>query len=460
MSRLVVVSNRVTRASGDGTHAGGLAVGLVDALKESRGLWFGWSGNVTEDPVEEPHRSRSGGIEYVTLDLSPRDYQEYYNGYSNAALWPLFHYRLDLAEFHRDHYLGYRRVNARFAAALRDLLQPDDLVWVHDYHLIPLAEEMRKLGLRNRIGFFLHTPFPSHQVMVVLPNHRDIVAAMCAYDVVGFQSAVDLRTFSHYIKFETRGVFSESGLIRAFRRVFHAGRFPIGIDADNVAAMAKAPSNAGQAQRIRQSMRGRNLIIGVDRLDYSKGLVQRFHAFEYMLRLYPERRAEVVLLQIAPPSREDVSQYAEIRHTLEMEAGRINGQFAEFDWVPIRYLNRSFRRDSLMSFFRHAQVGLVTPLRDGMNLVAKEYVASQNPTDPGVLVLSHFAGAAEQLTSALIVNPYDEEQVAATLGRALEMSLKERRARWQAAMNVIRRNDVSVWRRNFLRVLRRAPFTL
>jgi len=460
VSRLVVVSNRVTRANGGGTRAGGLAVGLLAALKESQGLWFGWSGEVADDPPEKPRRSTAGKVGYATLDLSPQDYREYYNGYSNGALWPLFHYRLDLAGFHRDDYAGYRRVNARFAKHLKALLTPDDLVWVHDYHLIPLGEELRRLGVRNRMGFFLHTPFPSHQVFVALPQHRELVRAMSAYDVVGFQSATDFRTFSHYITFEARGTMTDSGLVRVFRSVFHAGSFPIGIDTANVEAMARSAQRLSQAERLKRSLRHRALIIGVDRLDYSKGLVERFHAFEQFLELHPDHRGNVVFLQIAPPTREDVPHYPEIRQDLEMEAGRINGRFAEFDWVPIRYLNRSFAREQLTAFFRHARVGLVTPLRDGMNLVAKEYVAAQAPSDPGVLVLSRFAGAAEQLTSALVVNPYDHDQVAATLGRALEMSRKERRARWQAAIATVRRHDVTHWLRSFIRALERAPFSL
>jgi trehalose 6-phosphate synthase len=460
MSRLVVVSNRVTKVQQGGAQAGGLAVGLLGALEEMGGVWFGWSGNVTEDPADEPRMSTSGGIAYATLDLSPEDYDEYYNGFSNSMLWPLFHYRQDLMEFHLSSYQGYRRANARFAKALKGLLEPDDLVWVHDYHMIPLAEELRRLGVRNKMGFFLHTPFPSHQVLVVLPQHREIVSALSAYDVVGFQSSIDLRTFSHYIRFETSGVFlDERHLIRAFRRTFHANKFPIGIDTENIEAMAQSPDNAVRVERLVRSLRGRKLIIGVDRLDYSKGIVQRLHAFELLLARNPDWHNKVVFLQIAPPTREDVAHYSEIRHLLETEAGRINGEFAEFDWVPIRYLNRGFTRQTLSGFFRQACIGLVTPLRDGMNLVAKEYVAAQNPADPGVLVLSRFAGAAEQLTNALIVNPYDEERVAATLGRALEMTLKERQGRWRATMDVIRRHDIVAWRKNFLRVLNRAPFT-
>jgi trehalose 6-phosphate synthase len=461
MSRLVVVSNRVTKSQKGGAQAGGLAVGLGGALKESGGLWFGWSGKVTEDPSDEPQLSSSGGISYATVDLSTRDYDEYYNSFSNSMLWPLFHFRLDLAEFQHKDYRGYRRANIRFARILFKLLEPDDLIWVHDYHLIPLAEELRRLGVHNKIGFFLHTPFPSHQIMVVLPQHREIVAALSAYDVVGFQSATDLRSFVHYIKFETRGVLQEDKhLIRAYRHVFYADNFPIGIDTANVEAMAKSPENAARVERLIQSMRDRALIIGVDRLDHSKGLAQRFHAFDLFLTRNKDWHGKVVLLQIAPRTREDVPQYNEIRHELETEAGRINGTHAEFDWVPIRYLNRVFTRDTLSAFFRQARVGLVTPLRDGMNLVAKEYVAAQDPADPGVLVLSRFAGAAEQLTDALIVNPYDEERVAATLGRALEMPRKERQARWKSTIDVIRRHDVEAWRRDFLRVLARAPFSL
>lgn len=460
MTRLVVVSNRVTKSNGDG-QAGGLVVGLAGALKEMDGLWFGWSGKVTENPSDKPKLSTSGGISYATVDLTQRDYDEYYNGFSNGVLWPLFHYRLDLIDFQRQHYRGYRRANTRLAEIISALLKPDDVIWVHDYHLIPLAEELRRLGIRNRMGFFLHVPFPSHQVMVVLPQHREIVSALGAYDVVGFQSATDLRTFSHYIRFETRGVFQEDKhLIRAFRRTFYADKFPIGIDTANVEAMARSKENPARVERLIQSLRGRDLIIGVDRLDYSKGLAHRFRAFELFLDRHHDWHGKVVLLQIAPRTREDVSQYTEIRHELETEAGRINGAHAEVDWVPIRYLNRSFSRNTLSVFFRQARVGLVTPLRDGMNLVAKEYVAAQDPRNPGVLVLSRFAGAAEQLTSALIVNPYDDERVAANLGRALEMPLKERRARWRTSLEVIRRHDVDSWRRNFLRVLGRAPFTL
>ncbi len=297
--------------------------------------------------------------------------------------------------------------------------------------------------------------------MVVLPQHREIVSALSAYDVVGFQSAVDVRTFSHYIKFETRGVFQEDRhLIRAFRRTFYADKFPIGVDTGNIEAMAKAKDNLAKAENLVHSLRGCDLIIGVDRLDYSKGLVHRFHSFELFLDRHSDWHGKVVLLQIAPKTREDVAQYGEIRQELETEAGRINGAHAEVDWVPIRYLNRGFSRETLAAFYRQARVGLVTPLRDGMNLVAKEYIAAQDPRDPGVLVLSRFAGAAEQLSSALIVNPYDEERVAASIGRALEMPRKERRARWRTALDVIRRHDIDAWQRNFLRVLNRAPFSL
>ncbi len=461
MSRLVVVSNRVTKTRQGHAQAGGLAVGLVGALKEMDGLWFGWSGKVTENPSDDPELSTNNDIAYATVDLSPGEYDQYYNGFSNAMLWPLFHYRLDLMDFHREYYQAYRRTNARFAKILAGLLKPDDLIWIHDYHLIPLAEELRRLGVCNPMGFFLHTPFPSHQIMVVLPQHREIVSALGAYDVVGFQSSIDLRTFSHYIKFETRGVFQEDKhLIRAFRRTFYADKFPIGIDTENVEAMAKSPDNAARIERLTESMRGRSLVIGVDRLDYSKGLAQRFHAFETFLVRHRDWRGKVVMLQIAPGTREGVAQYEEIRHELETEAGRINGAHSAFDWVPIRYLNRSFARETLAAFFRQARVGLVTPLRDGMNLVAKEYVAAQDPSNPGVLILSRFAGAAEQLVDALIVNPYDEDRVASTLGRALEMPLKERQARWKSTMNVIRRHDIDSWRRRFLAVLARAPFSL
>lgn len=452
MSRLVVVSNHIGHPRPGNGGEGGLAVAMRSALKEYGGLWFGWSGNVAASDPSQPTITRSGNTIFATLDLTQRDYREYYYGYGNRTLWPLFHYRLDLTELSRRDFAGYQRVNTLFAHHLTALLTPEDLIWVHDYHLIPMAEQLRRMGVEQHIGFFLHIPWPPLQILLALPNHRELVRALSAYDLVGFQTAEDMHAFCDYIEEEVGGRVSEE-TVYAFGRTFRVGVFPISIDTDEVAEFARTASRGRQVERLTASLQGRVLVIGVDRLDYSKGIVERFEAFEHLLRSYPENLGRVVLMQIAPPSRADVPEYAEIRHTLEMIAGRINGAYAEFDWAPVRYLNKGFSRKVLTGFLRAARVGMVTPLRDGMNLVAKEYVASQNPRDPGVLVLSRFAGAARELDSALIVNPYDIEDVGEALQRALTMPLAERKDRWLRMMNLLRKRNVTAWRQDFLSAL-------
>ena len=459
MGRLIIVSNRVAPVEEAKGSVGGLAVAMLAALRASGGLWFGWSGR-TSSSVESatPTIVKKSGITYATLDLSPQDHAGYYNGYANRTLWPLFHYRLHLTDFNRRECATYLNVNRWFAEKLAPLLRPADLVWVNDYHLIPLGEALRAIGVKQPIGFFLHTPFPAPQVLTALPNHFSLMRAIMAYDVIGFQTAVDLRAFRDYMRFEAGGSIESDGRVTAFGHTALAGAFPIGIDTDDVAALAREAASSNRTERLRASLRGRDLVIGVDRLDYSKGLVERFQAFERFLELFPARRTQVVFMQIAPPTRAEVPEYQKIRRTLEGMAGHIVGRFAEPDWTPIRYLNRSFNRNVLAGYHRSSRIGLVTPLRDGMNLVAKEYVAAQNPEDPGVLVLSQFAGAAQELDSALIVNPFDTDGVAEAIERGLSMPLEERRERWEAMMDRLRRQDVTAWRESFVAALSAAPY--
>lgn len=458
MSRLVAVSNRVAPVEEGKTQAGGLAVAIQEALKRRGGIWFGWSGQTVDTPPDAPALAQSGRITFATLGLTQRDLEEYYNGYANSTLWPLFHYRLDLAQFSGRTYSGYQRVNSLFASRLAPLLQPDDMVWVHDYHLIPFAEQLRSMGLGQRMGFFLHTPWPAPEMLVALPAHEALVRALCAYDLVGFQTSGDLLSFANYIRYEARGEVEELGpgqgcRIRAFGRTVVARAFPISIDTAVLAGIATQAADTAQMRRLKESLVGRALIVGVDRLDYSKGLPQRFESFQSLLDAYPANQGQVSFMQVAPPSRTDVAEYQAIRRELETLAGHINGQFAEFDWVPIRYLNKSFSRKALAGFYRHARIGLVTPLRDGMNLVAKEYVACQDPEDPGVLVLSRFAGAAKELDAALVVNPYDVRAVAENMQRGLTMPLQERRERYEAMMKVLRENDITHWRETYVDAL-------
>ena len=450
MSRLVVVSNRVAPITEGEPTAGGLAVGVLDALKQQGGIWFGWSGEITGEVASTANPGQTiGPITVFTVGLSRRDYDEFYRGFANGALWPTLHYQIGHARFDWKEFRGYRRVNALFARSLAALVRPDDMIWAHDYHLFCLAEALREAGLTNRVGLFLHTPFPAPAVFMTNPAHAELIRAMCRFDLLGFQTEPDRSAFADYVLREADGTALGDGRLHAFGRTVKTGVYPIGVHVDEARSEAEAPANRRYASRLRANLAGRKLILSVDRLDYSKGLPQRFAAFERFLEEFTARQGNVVFMQIAPPSRSDIQTYREIRHELEAEAGRINGRFAEVDWVPLRYLNRSFTRSALMPLYAEAQLGLVTPLRDGMNLVAKEYVAAQDPADPGVLVLSQFAGAARELDAALIVNPFDEAGVAAALDRGLAMQLAERRERHAAMLQVMRRNSLDAWRDRF-----------
>ncbi|PFH26635.1 alpha,alpha-trehalose-phosphate synthase (UDP-forming) [Burkholderia sp. JKS000303] len=458
MSRLIIVSNRVAPISEGEPAAGGLAIGVYDALKETGGMWFGWSGEVVASGAPQIRIEERGPVTFATVGLSRRDYDQYYRGFSNATLWPAFHYRADLIQYDRHEFDGYSRVNVWLAQQLVPLLQDDDVIWVHDYHLIPFARALRAAGVKNRIGFFLHIPFPAAQVLVNVPPHRELVESLCAFDLLGFQTEPDLRAFCDYVEFEAGGEVAREGRtvrVSAFGKTLRAAAYPIGVYPDEIASLAQAGEHGKAVRTLATSLRGRQLIMSVDRLDYSKGLVERFRAFEKLLEHQTSIRNRVSFLQIAPSTRADLRAYQDIRLQLEAESGRINGRYAELDWAPILYIHRQYDRQVLAALYRLARVGFVTPLRDGMNLVAKEYVSAQNLDDPGVLVLSRFAGAARELTGALIVNPIDIGGMADALSQALTMPLVERRARYADMIAQLRENNVSVWRDNFLRDLQR-----
>ena len=455
MSRLVVVSNRV--ADPRKAAAGGLAVALGDSLQQTGGLWFGWSGTVlpagTPAADAPPRTQQAGKVTLATIDLSQQDHDSYYLGYSNDVLWPVFHYRLDLAHFDAGFIDGYRRVNKLFARQLLPLLRPDDTVWIQDYHLIPLAEELRALGCRQRIGFFLHIPLPPPLILAAIPQHEWLVRSLFACDLVGFQSEADVDHFARYVGVEVGAEALDRYHYRAFGRTVRAQAFPIGIDVDEFTALAEAREARDMYETIKREYSTRRLLVGIDRLDYSKGLPNRVRAFRDLLARFPENRRSATLIQIASPTREAVDAYADIRRELESLCGAVNGDYGELDWMPVRYIHRNLARKRLPGLCRAAAVGLVTPLRDGMNLVAKEYIAAQDAADPGVLVLSRFAGAAEQLKEALLVNPYDTHGTAEVMQRALRMPLEERRARHQKLLARIREHDVHWWRRSFLAAL-------
>ncbi len=452
MSRLVVVSNRVA-VPGE-SHAGGLAVGLLGALKERGGVWFGWSGKNVRGESGGLHEQQDGNIRFVTLDLNKRDIDAYYNGFANRTLWPLLHFRLDLVDYDRATREGYRRVNALFAEKLAPMLRDDDTVWIHDYHLIPLGALLRERGIGCKIGFFLHVPMPSADLMQAMPDHARLFSSFYAYDLIGFQTQRDVDRFKSYVRLFGGGRLLDGDDVEApGGRRFRTAAFPIGIDTELIARQAKAAVSKVAARDLRSSLRGRQLAIGVDRLDYSKGLPERFLGFERYLDRHPDQRGSLTYLQIAPVSRGDVAEYRLLRNQLEQIAGHINGGHAEPDWTPLRYVNQNFAHTTLTGFYRAASVGLVTPLRDGMNLVAKEYVAAQDPDNPGVLVLSLLAGAADEMKEALLVNPHDLDGVADAIATAATMPKPKRVERWQAMMDHLRRNDISHWRRRYLEAL-------
>jgi trehalose 6-phosphate synthase len=427
MARLVIVSNRVPIPKSRVTQAGGLAVALRDILIPGS-LWFGWSGRINADPAPHAALVDARGVTYATVDLTSEEHRSFYVGFANGALWPLLHFRLGLLRFRREDYEGYLGVNKVYATALGELLQPDDTVWAHDYHLIPLGRILRQNGFRGPLGFFLHVPFVPPSMMQALPVGKEMIADLCTYDVVGFQTEEHARDFRDCAQ-RMLGATVSGEWVRYNGRAVRAFVDPIGIDAQAFAHEAERAVGDKVVTRLADSLGPRVLAIGVDRMDYSKGLPHRFEAYARLLERYTEHRRKVHFLQVCPRSREEVDEYRRLRAELDRLTGRINGRFSEFDWTPLRYSTRPAPRSTLAGLYRIARVGVVTPLRDGMNLVAKEYIAAQRDDDPGVLILSQFAGAAQELTEALIVNPFDPDAIAEAMHQALNMPLGERQAR-------------------------------
>lgn len=452
MSRLIVVSNRVAVPQAGGkAAAGGLAVAVNAALKERSGVWFGWSGRITEEPSDRPTVTTRNRIKYAVIDLKEGDYQEYYNGFANRVLWPILHYRVDLAEFQRADLSGYIRVNQIFADHVSKIIQPDDIIWIHDYHMMPMAKYLRERGLANRIGFFLHIPMPPPELIQALPRHGEILGSLAHFDLVGFQTESDRDNFGRYLVTRGGQATAAPGVYEIAGRRTRIAAFPVGIETEAFARRARHAGRTNYVKSFRRSLGGRKLIIGVDRLDYSKGIPQRLEAYETLLRTSPEWHDKMTFVQITPKSRTEVPEYMEMDRFLSHKAGHINGLYGDVAWTPLRYVNRTYSRSALAGFYRAANVAMVTPLRDGMNLVAKEFVAAQDPENPGVLVLSQFAGAAAELAGgALMVNPHETEGMAASLKRALEMPLEERRERYERMMAVLMRNDIDKWAGTFL----------
>jgi trehalose 6-phosphate synthase len=453
MSRIIILSNRVSVPAPDrAVHPGGLEVALRGVVSSNQCVWMGWSGEAVAEPDEvQVRHAVADGTEYIVTDLSRRDVEEYYSGFANRVLWPVLHYRQDLAEFSRRDLSGYLRVNEIFVELLIRHLRPDDIIWVHDYHLMPLARLLRARGFANRIGFFLHIPMPPPEVVAAMPHHERVLGALAEYDLVGFQTETDTANFARYVARQ----FGGSPHLGAVPGGMRIGTFPVGINSSQFASMAQAAQADPIVRKLKED--GPRLVLGVDRLDYSKGLAAKFDAFERLLLRHPMWHGKATLLQIAPKSRTEIAEYAAMEKGLDTLSGQINAHYGDVLWTPVRLVTRAYDRMLLAGFYRIAAVGLVTPLRDGMNLVAKEYVAAQDPGDPGVLVLSEFAGAAAELRAALLVNPNDPDAVAQAIHRALTMGLRERRERHDELAAVLEAANRLSWDQRFMARLAGTP---
>lgn len=451
---LVVVSNRVARGKANEPMTGGLAAALLPVVEKSGAIWVGSSGRVRDGSQKEPFAEIEalGAGALAMLDLPAAHYGGYYEGFANSALWPALHSRADLIRASNDDYASYREVNAFMARALLRFRKPDSVFWIQDYHFLALGAEMRELGVTQPIGFFLHTPWPARAVTGAVPHHRELIEAMLAYDLIGFQTEEDCENFLSYVQSDLALAVHDGIIISRFGKT-RAAVFPIGIDPQKFAHLALRAATHPDVSRLRRSLNGERLAIGVDRLDYSKGLVNRITAFDRMWTWHPHLKRTVSLLQIATLSRGAIEAYGNLQSEVAKLVSDVNGAHGEVDWTPIRYINKGFSQAVLAGLYRTAQVGVVTPLQDGMNLVAKEYVAAQNPADPGVLVLSKFAGAANELDTALLVNPHDIDGMARALATAFSMPLSERRMRWEAMMEKLHAGTIQQWFADFLDAL-------
>jgi len=457
---LVVVSNRVARGKANEPMTGGLAAALLPVVENSGAIWVGSSGRVREGSQKEPFAEIEalGAGALAMVDLPAAHYGGYYEGFANSALWPALHSRSDLIRASQEDYFSYREVNAFIARALLRFRKPDALFWVQDYHFLALGAELRNLGVSEPIGFFLHTPWPSGTVIESVPHHGELIEAMLAYDLIGFQTEADCENFHCYVRTEL-GLEIHDGVVRSRYGRTRLMVFPIGIDAEKFAQAATKAVSHPDVSRLRRSLNGEKLAIGVDRLDYSKGLINRVKAFDRMWTTHPSLSRAVSLLQIATPSRGSIEAYGQLQSEVAKLVSDVNGRHGEADWTTIRYLNKGYNQAVLSGLYRTAQVGVVTPLHDGMNLVAKEYVAAQHPADPGVLVLSKFAGAANELDTALLVNPHDIDCMARTIATALSMPLTERRMRWEAMMTKLRAHTIQQWFADFVETLQESGAT-
>ncbi|MCC6741899.1 MAG: trehalose-phosphatase [Planctomycetia bacterium] len=457
--RLLVISNRLPELRSPVSpeevrkrNVGGLVSALEPVLSKRGGMWFGWNGRTA--PADAPPSvglSENTSPALAWLELPQQSYDRYYNGFCNRSLWPLFHTLPGRARFADAEWEAYVRVNAMYGAAACDLVGADSPVWVHDYHLYLLASELRRLGHRGPIGHFLHIPFPSVDVFSMIPWAEQLLEGMLEFDLVGFHTRRFAENFLQAVGALSPAVVGDDAVEHRGRRV-RVGVFPIGIVPEGFQEAADSET-AAEITALLQATAPAKLVLGVDRLDYTKGIPERLEAFGRFLECNPAWKGRVSMVQVSVPSRADVPEYAEQRQRIENLVGRINGEHGEAHWVPVRYLYRSYPHRHLAQLYRAADVAMVTPLRDGMNLVAKEFVAAQDPARPGVLMLSRFAGAAEEMKEALLTNPWHTDGMARDLLRALEMPEEERRARHAKLAACVAQTTAATWAEGFLAAL-------
>lgn len=464
MKRLVIASNRLpivlSREGGAWRifpGAGGLLTALTPVLKQRGGLWIGWPGTSSSQGLGSA-LSRESSLAGYTLKpvmLTPTEVHRFYVGFSNQIVWPLFHDLQTSCNFDPSFWTTYQEVNRKFARVIKRNLRRGDYLWVHDYHLMNVAQELRGAGVRVPIGFFLHIPFPPLDMFLKLPWRSEIIKGLLNFDLLGFQTQRDMGNFLDCIKnlaedmtIEGRG---QVVTLRIGRRRIRVGRFPISIDVDEFDGAAQKPEVAKEAAKIRSYLSKRKIMLGVDRLDYTKGIPERLRAFRNALSRFPELRRRISLIQIVVPSRENIQIYQELKNEIELLVSEINGRYSRPGWMPVHYLFRSLTRDELMAYYRCADIGLVTPVKDGMNLVAKEFCIAQVDND-AVLILSEFAGSASQLKDgALLINPYDVEGTSLAIQKAFSMRPKERKSRMLKLRQDIRKQDIYRWVDDFLR---------
>ena len=464
IDRLVIVSNRLPIALTRGdmgqwqvqSSPGGLVTALAPILSERGGLWIGWPGMLENVDLDELLVAASRDFGYILepVSLTEEEIQQYYFGFSNEIIWPLFHDLQTRCNFDPAYWKTYQAVNHKFAQVIAENARMEDYIWVHDYHLMLVAKELRSMGVENNIGFFLHTPFPPLDIYSKLPWRMQILSALLEYDVVGFQTRRDRNNFIYCIETMLKGFNVDArkqvSTIMTPKREIRIGSFPISIDFKDFARRAASPVVVQAARQLREAIPNQQIVLSVDRLDYSKGIPEKLRAFRNALERFNDLHGKITLIQIAVPSREDIVQYRALKNEIEGLISEVNGRFSRSGWTPVHYMFRSLERTELLAYYRAADIALITSLKDGMNLVAKEYCAA-NVDKSGVLILSEFTGAAIQLRGgSLLVNPYDIEGVADAIYQAYGMNIDDRRWRMQRLRKSVARRDVFWWMDSFL----------